>query len=302
MLAVLSQVWDSVSGDVGERLLGGIAGPSLLFWLGGLFFFVHSQGTAAADLPTLLDGISGGEAIVLVLIVLLILLGSATLGHALQFATLRFLEGYWPRIVRRPRMALIAARTKRIDRDKARWLKLADNYARHTPEQRWEYRRLDRKLSYVPESSHQVMPTRLGNVIAAAETYGWHRYGLAGVLTWPRLWLVMDDGSRAELRDVRGRLNIAAQCCLWSLLFTIWSVFSPWAVVVAALSFAASYRSAVGVAGGYGELIKAAVDIHHRKLLIATGFLKESEGLTPYDAGRQFTMFVKRNRRPQASQ
>lgn len=135
-------------------------------------------------------------------------------------------------------------------------------------------------------------------MLAAAESYAWDRYGLASVLIWPRLWLVMDEGSRNEVTSARNRLNISVQFLAWSSVSLVWMVWAWWVLLVAIAGLLVAYTLTIGAAGGYGELLKSSFDVHHRALLQRVGLMKEKEAFVPYERGRSLTMFVKRGIRP----
>lgn len=298
MLTVLSKVWDSVSGGLSERFLARIFGPAIFFWAGGLFFIFRSDGKGVQEIESQLRAIDLPEGVAWAVIGILLLLASNAIAEALQFTTLRVLEGYWPTFFETILAWRVGTVVGKLQQDRDEWKALAQRYTTHSREERRRYRRLDRKLAYYPCQEHQTMPTLLGNVLATAEAYGWERYGLASVVMWPRLWLVMDEGSRTEINGARGRLNLCVQYFFWSVMFLVWLFWSWWAIPIALLGTFISYRLATSAANGYGELMKSAFDVHHRTLLQRVGLAKDDEGFLPYERGRKFTMFVRRNIRP----
>jgi hypothetical protein len=219
----------------------------------------------------------------------------------LQLSILRGLEGYLPEPVRKLLEGRVKSVRHKVAANRQEWKALADTYEEHTPEERRRYRQLDRRLSYYPESDHQIKPTMIGNVLAAAESYAWDRYGLASVLIWPRLWLVMDEGSRNEVTRARNRLNVSVGFLAWSGVSLVWMVWAWWVLLAAFTGVLIAYGLAVGAAGGYGELIKSSFDVHHRALLQRVGLITEQEAFVPYEKGRSLTMFVKRGIRPNRS-
>ncbi|MGH8967538.1 MAG: hypothetical protein ACRDXB_19735, partial [Actinomycetes bacterium] len=122
-----------------------------------------------------------------------------------------------------------------------------------------------------PEGS--VMPTRLGNILRAAEDRPRDRYGLDPVVCWPHLWLSLDKETQQELAQSRKELDGAARLWLWFLLFASWSWAAWWAPVVAVAGCAATYYGAIlARARGYGALMQAAFDLHRRKIYEALGW------------------------------
>jgi len=46
---------------------------------------------------------------------------------------------------------------------------------------------------HTPAESDRHMPTKLGNILRAAELRSKDKYGLDAVICWPRLWLLLPD-------------------------------------------------------------------------------------------------------------
>jgi hypothetical protein len=158
--------------------------------------------------------------------------------------------------------------------------------------QRWRRRRLDlrdprhytRRYQEFPVSLEDLLPTRLGNVLRAAETYAAdpQRYGVDSVFFWPRLYAVLSDGLRTALSEARSAMEQMLVISLLSAAFAVISLFSgvwlrlPLAVWLPAcagtvLLSLVTYRAAVHAAIGYGELVRTSFDVHRRTLLSAIG-------------------------------
>lgn len=190
-----------------------------------------------------------------------VLLLAALLDSA-QSTLLRCAEGYWGRIAD----LLLGRFGRRCHR--LRLLRSTDGAAHYL---------------YPPTTRlHEVRPTRLGNILKAAELYPHLRYGIDAVLVWPRLFHLLPQGllgalvtARAELSAllVRSLLSgafaalgagyVAARggpptlllSCLWGGTLLAW----------------ASYRGALNAALVYGQHVRAAFDLHRADLLEALG-------------------------------
>ncbi|WP_037858986.1 hypothetical protein [Streptomyces sp. NRRL S-241] len=190
-----------------------------------------------------------------------VLLVSAFLDSA-QSALLRCAEGYWGRIADLS-LGRLGRRCHRM-----RLLRCADGPAQHL---------------YPPRSRpHELRPTRLGNILKAAELYPQLRYGIDAVLVWPRLFHLLPGGllgalvtARAELSAllvravlscafaalgagcvaVRGGPPVLLLGCLWGGILLAW----------------ASYRGALNAALVYGQHLRVAFDLHRVDLLEALG-------------------------------
>lgn len=66
-----------------------------------------------------------------------------------------------------------------------------------------------------PSQPNRLMPTKLGNILRAAESRPYDKYGLDAVICWSRLWLLLPDGVKKELQEARSNLNTAARFWLW---------------------------------------------------------------------------------------
>jgi hypothetical protein len=132
-----------------------------------------------------------------------------------------------------------------------------------------------------PRDPARALPTRLGNILKAAEEYPAYegRYGLDAVFFWPRLFAVVPDSTRSDLSDARATFVLLLNVCTLALLFSagafaalIFAVIHPadvfWASAGGALVLAyLMYRSALGPAQAYGELVRSAFDLYRGDLL-----------------------------------
>ncbi|MEU0338594.1 hypothetical protein ABZ092_06320 [Streptomyces bobili] len=190
-----------------------------------------------------------------------VLLVSAITDSA-QSVLLRCAEGYWGRIVDRS-LGRIGRRCHRL-----RLLRSADGSVHH---------------QYPPRSRLlEVMPTRLGNILRAAELYPQLRYGIDAVLVWPRLFHLLPDGLLGALATARAELSALLVRAFLSCVFAVLGAgyvaarSGPpsllleclWAGVLLAW---ASCRGALNAAAVYGQHIRAAFDLHRNDLLEALG-------------------------------
>ncbi|MFI6002101.1 hypothetical protein ACIA98_17115 [Streptomyces sp. NPDC051366] len=74
-------------------------------------------------------------------------------------------------------------------------------------------------LAVYPADRSLIMPTRLGNVVRAAEGYGAERYGVDTVLVWPRLHPLLPDVAVKAETDARTVLDLLLNVCLSVVLF-----------------------------------------------------------------------------------
>ncbi|QUQ63684.1 hypothetical protein JJ691_13970 [Kutzneria sp. CA-103260] len=293
-------MWSGLGGKAAERWAALLTSPALLFWIGGVLAYVWANGglfgtdagwSALAAVWTQTFGTTTpvSEA-VLAVCALLLVAGSARLADLVTPTVLRLLEGYWGRVAG----PLTALRGKAIDRKITRWRDLARRRSELSNGERQRYQRLNAWRVGVPADPRDRMPTRLGNLLKAAESRPRHRYGLDAVVCWPRLWLVMPEAARTEVTAARARLDEGARLWLWSLLFCVWAVFTWWALAFALLGMIIGYRTILGGAAVYGRLVLSCHDLYRKDLYTALGWELPADAREEIRAGQRLTAFLER--------
>ena len=252
------------TGWLDQRLITTVLLPALAFWAGvGALVATHVGWTTTVNRWKTLDGprqllVAGGAVVALVLF--------AILAHSLLTGLIRIYEGYWLRDT--------AAGKLMISRQRRRW----DRLDLTTP------RDFTRRYQQFPPDPADLLPTRLGNILRAAELYAGDqsRYGIDAVFFWPRLYPLLPDPLRASLDAARASieqqlftatlsgvlaLTTAAFAATLDLPATVWL---PVLAGCAILAWA-THRIATQVAIGYAELVRSAFDTHRRALLTAIG-------------------------------
>jgi hypothetical protein len=129
-------------------------------------------------------------------------------------------------------------------------------------------------------------PTRLGNLIAAYESYPDRAYGLNASLFWPRLWIKLGKDNREELYNQQAiadsTLYVSFALAVSALVGVVYAVcvafgdvfypkqpsasfFAATGAASLALSFAL-YRLSLHTHGQFGQLFKAAFDTFREEL------------------------------------
>jgi hypothetical protein len=194
---------------------------------------------------------------------LLILTASSALVERLQLPVLRVLEGYWPRPLHWLQIAMARRKRKHVDKLEERWQALAQIPSeKRTPWQQAEFVRLDARLATFPLDPRRMMPTRLGNIMRAAEDHAYVRYGLSADVCWPRLWLALPPETQETLSHARQKLDTAVHLFIWGLLFVVWAVWAWWVIVVALITVVVAYVSTLQAAAVYGELLRSVFDLY----------------------------------------
>ncbi|GAA0474815.1 hypothetical protein Aca07nite_84270 [Actinoplanes capillaceus] len=267
---MIDAIGEAVAGHVVERALTRI-GPALIFWTGGALAWLSTNGgwerllalgADAAELPVL-------AVLAVVALVLAGAYASTALVTLLTRPVLRLLEGYWPQPLRR---SLVNRKVKRhkalTDRLSELEAKRQDPPAAGTDldQVHADYARCEQRLRRLP-SPRWMMPTRLGNMLRAAETRPYEKYRLDTPTVWPHLWLVLPEPARTDIGAARTGLDRAVAAAVWSLAFVSFTGWSIWALPIGlaltawAVLLWAPYRAA-----RYADLLEAAFDLHRTTL------------------------------------
>lgn len=312
---MLTTFFSAIGGKLSDRLAA-ISAPALIFWLGGLLAWsrAHGGNRALAHPATWLSRQATFAQVVIVAVVLIGIAASAVLVSLLTAPALRLLEGYWPGWASPLRGRLIERMVLRAaDADK-QWQQVTAQLfeasassgaggqavaggeagADASPDKaagarrvamRAEllatYGRLERARERRPSRPELYLPTKIGNILRAAETRPRDKYGLDSVAVWPRLWLVLPDSTKQEINSARTALDSAVAASIWGILFLVFTGWTILALPIGLAVCAAAVLVWVPVrAGVFGQLVVAAFDVH-RTLLYQQ--LRWPLPVTPYD-------------------
>jgi hypothetical protein len=289
---VISSLLGGLGGKLAERWAAALFTPAFGFWaLGALAWWIDLSDAGRRHYLQVYGGLSGTTQAVLVVVSLLVVAASSAAAERFTLPVLRALEGYWPLPFRWLARVLVKRRADRLQTMERRWV---DLYARHTDEtstrdEAVELVDLERRLGTMPAHADRLMPTRLGNILRAAESGIDDKYGIDPIRCWPALWLVLPEGTRAELTAARARLDTAAVWLLWVALVVLWSVFTPWAVLVAVVGVVAAYQNLLSAAAPYGALVDASYALHRGLLYDALGRPRPAQPTEERAAGQTLT-------------
>lgn len=149
-------------------------------------------------------------------------------------------------------------------------------------ETRREYQRLlMMRRTHFPSEREYLLPTRLGNVIRAFETYSKEMYGLDAIPGWTRIIAVVPKDYRETIADARAQFDFALNLVWLSLIALIeygtlaWLTGrAPMPIIPLLLVFATwlSYEFAISGAAEWGETVKTVFDLYRNDLLKQMGF------------------------------
>ncbi len=262
---------EGIGGGLADRWLATLFTPAFVFWLGGLAAALQTWGwqEIEAQFTQLVEPLQ-------IAVLVLALLGVAASGYVVQqfdFTVLRLLEGYWPGWCRPLSQWLLKGQKRQFHRldQQLQDLSRKGRTVLSTSDRQvlnQAYIQADLDFSQLPARSDRLMPTRLGNILRAAEDRSSEKYGLDAVICWPRFWLVLPDGVKAELSEARNALNLTARLWLWSLLFCLWSLGFQvwWPLPLGIISALFAHRWMLRAASVYGDLLEASFDLHRFKL------------------------------------
>jgi hypothetical protein len=269
-----AKLLEGVAGKLSERVVAAVVSPAFTFLAVGLVAWLSNRGWAQgwAELTAWAGQRKTGEALLLIVAGLLVVLVLGSLVNAVSVPVIRLLEGYWPRQVSRLAGPLLR-RQERALRDlnsvfqqRAEAALSADAGERS----RWETTRAEDDLERYPIEASLLLPTRLGNTLRASELRPFYKYGFDPVRCWYQLWLVLPESTRTEIVTARARLDAAAVAFTFSVAVAVWTIFAWWAPPLAVLAAVVSYRVyAIPAAQAYGDVVEAACDVHRASLFTA---------------------------------
>jgi hypothetical protein len=137
-----------------------------------------------------------------------------------------------------------------------------------------------------PDQEEYLLPTAFGNTIRAFEVYPRVIYGLDAIPLWPRLLMVMSEDVRALVDSAKAEmdfwLNLWAMSVLLVTEYLTLAVFTHhrgylWLLLLTLLLIPISSSRSRVAAAVWGEMVKAAFDMHLTKLREAFQMKEEQD-------------------------
>jgi hypothetical protein len=257
---------EGFSGNLADEWIKTLFTPAFVFWLGGGLAALQRWGWDAAVVE--FQKLQEPLPLVLGVLVLLTVAASGFVVQQFDFTVLRLLEGYWPGWLNPLAGWLVKGQRRRFKRiDQQLQTLNRQGLATLTPQEREAYIQADLDLGEFPELG-RLLPTRLGNILRAAEDHCAAKYGLDAIICWPRLWLLLPEATKTELSQARQQLNGTVRIWVWGMLFLIWApLFGIWWPLPLGLGTAwLAHRWLIQAARVYGDLIEAAFDLYRLQL------------------------------------
>jgi hypothetical protein len=275
----------------------------LIFWMVGIAAWLSSRGVGRgwSELEAWVTGRSPAYQILLLIVATLLVVGSAAVMRSMASRIIRALEGYWLQV---PPLPWVRERLETRARNS--WGRLRSEYRTvlsgcrsatlaGTPDPVLERRRadLEDRLHRRPGKRHEQMPTKLGNVLRAAELRPIAKYGIDPVSGWPAFWLVLPSETRTMLTQARQHLDGAALSVAWACMCVVWSVLAWWAAPVAVVAAVAIYRGQVlRAAESYADLLEASFDVYRWNLYDALRLRRPARISEERTSGRLVTALL----------
>lgn len=263
---------ESVSSKLGEAWVARVLSPAFAFWTVGFFAWTWSHGWTTTPVQWLDARVPelSAEATLLTLAVvaLLVVAASGAVVERLTLPVLRLLQGYWPAWTRPFRTPLVRRQATKRQRLDDEWQALYEisQASDAPPDMRDRFVDVEEALRRFP-GAHDVLPTRVGNILRAAERNSRDRHGLDAQIAWGHLWLVLPSDQRAEVRNSRSDLDRTVVSWIWAVLVAVWAVWAWWAPVLAVLAAWAIYTGGVlGAARSWSDDVEAVTDLYRPAL------------------------------------
>jgi hypothetical protein len=273
----------SFFGELGKRLaekwISLLLLPSLLLVaVAGVAVAVgQSAALDGSRLATTLDrwfravgGLPVASQVLLLGVLLLVCSGVGLTVRALSGLTQRLWLGTWGRPARLVGGRLVERRRRRWDAaDASAWEADQEGAAE-------QFRRAAARRNAI-SLSRPSRPTWMGDQLAAVEARVHHQYGADLESWWPRLWLVVDDPTRSELRAARSVFDAAALHASWAVGYLVVAAFWwPSAVIAVGVWTTGRLRGRAAVQT-YATLVESAVDVNKSVLARRLELLEDEE-------------------------
>lgn len=287
---MLDKFWESLGSDLAKRWLDNLFGPAFLFWIGGLTLYVVTQGWQTV-LSTIQKWDITQQGAMLIAALLVIVLSSIGM-QTLRFSILRLLEGYWPWPINYLGRGILFLRKDGFIRRYSRLRELISKQKALNSSEQGELSRLEVWAHRHPPSERNLLPTELGNILRAHEQAPERKYGLDAVVCWPRLWGLLPVSDQENLNTARSSLDRYAELWMWGSFFLVWSIITPWVLLIAVSWMMLAYDLAIQTAESYGDLLEAAFDLHRFKIYDALFWPRPMNSVQEKDAGLRLCEFL----------
>ncbi|MET8770597.1 hypothetical protein [Streptomyces sp. NPDC004658] len=139
-----------------------------------------------------------------------------------------------------------------------------------------------------------VRPTYTGDRLAASVVRVGTRYGIDLAACRPRLWTVLPEDVRTDLRTVRTRFDTAVTGSVWAAGYAVLGCFWWPAAVAAVVTGLLARQRVPRAAAALAEHVEAAVDVHVRRLAEEIGLAGLTDGPADRCLGRALNRIARK--------
>jgi hypothetical protein len=171
-----------------------------------------------------------------------------------------------------------------------------------------------------PEDLNDILPTRFGNTLKAAENYSGERYGMDGVHFWPRLVHVIHPEYKSTIDHTRNELSFLVNMSILSLVFSCFCVVAVFCVMsttqvalngptvflqflshvqgyfiaaaIGLLSFAFFYNASILAVGSFGLVIRSSYDLFRMDLLRKLEMERPTDSIDEFAAWQRINELI----------
>lgn len=272
----------------------------LLFWLGGLLayawyigwdfdFVALFQWVININLPTV-------QTLLGIFALLVFVSMIANIVHRFELPMIYFLEGhrFWPNWLYSWRLA---RHVRHFEKQYERIQELTMMQRSRTMKETRELNYLHTQLRQIPRNEEgklkPIMPTRFGNRLYALEQRSEIKYGLDIFTCWSHLWFLMPAIARQEVARYRYHLDTAIRIWIWGALFSLFSFWACWAIIVSLLIMWLSYRWMLQIIKVFDHLVETSFDLYRFELYQALRFPLPKDSATEIEQGQKLTQYLK---------
>lgn len=159
-----------------------------------------------------------------------------------------------------------------------------------------------------PRNRELIRPTRLGNLLTAAEEHSYLRYRIDAVVWWPRFVPVFAQVFRDQLDEAllplialtTFSLALSAGGTAGAILL-VFSGHCAGGLLYAGASLAVAtlaYRAALAQAGWYASCIRAGFDLYRHEMLVAMKLTPPTDLIAERRQGEELTQWIYRGEPP----
>ncbi len=210
--------------------------------------------------------------------------GAGLVVRALSGVTQRLWLGSWGHRTQPLQDALVRRRASRWDAADA--MSVASG-----ADERARARAAVRRNAIAP--ARPTRPTWMGDQIAAMEARLHNEHGADLESWWPRLWLVIDESTRGELRAARSVFDAAALQATWAVAYLLTAAIWWPAGLIAAGVWVVGWLRGRAAVRTYAALVESAIDVNKAVLARRLGLLGEDQPFDP-GVGRRVTVVCRK--------